>query len=76
MPEDSGDLVTRGPYMLDNEAVYQGQWTRSGLREGKGIQVWKDGSKYKGYWKNDQANSFGRMIHADGDCYYGEWLND
>jgi hypothetical protein len=70
------DLITRGPYELDNQAIYQGQWTREGLREGRGIQVWQDGSKYEGYWKNDQANGYGRLIHADGDCFYGEWLND
>jgi len=38
--------------------------------------VWKDGSKYEGYWKNDMANGKGRLIHSDGDVYEGEWLND
>ena len=31
------DLINRGPYELDNGAVYQGQWTKDGLRQGKGI---------------------------------------
>jgi len=22
------------------------------------------------------ANKFGRLIHADGDVYEGEWIND
>lgn len=70
------DVVTRGPYELDNGAIYHGQWTKQGLREGKGIQLWKDGSKYEGYGKRDQAYGYGRLIHADGDCYYGDWLND
>ena len=70
------DLITRGPYELDNEAVYAGQWTPDGLREGKGVQCWKDGSKYEGYWKNDQAHGFGRLIHSDGDCFYGDWVCD
>ena len=52
-PENDKDLVTRGPYELDNGAIYSGQWTKEGQREGKGIQIWKDGSKYEGYWKND-----------------------
>ena len=51
--EKNSNIVSRGPYLLDNEAVYHGQWTRDGLREGKGTQIWKDGSKYEGYWKND-----------------------
>ena len=36
-------LITKGPLELDNGAIYRGQWTKNGLREGRGIQVWKDG---------------------------------
>lgn len=25
---------------------------------------------------SDMANGKGRLIHADGDVYIGEWLND
>lgn len=35
--DPKNDLLSRGPYELDNEAIYHGQWTRDGLREGKGI---------------------------------------
>ena len=71
-----GALQDKGPFELDNGAIYHGQWSKEGKREGKGTQIWKDGSKYCGYWKNDQANSKGRLIHADGDVYEGEWYND
>ena len=30
----------------------------------------------KGYWRNNMANGKGRLIHADGDVYEGEWIND
>lgn len=70
------ELIKRQPYELDNGAIYEGQWTKEGLRHGRGVQVWKDGSKYEGYWKNDMANGRGRLIHSDGDVYEGEWLND
>jgi len=30
-----------------------------------------DGSVYEGYWKNNVAHGFGRLIHADGDVYVG-----
>jgi hypothetical protein len=69
-------LINRAPYELDNGAIYHGQWVKDGHREGKGTQIWKDGSKYVGYWKNDQANGKGRLIHADGDVYEGDWYND
>ena len=69
-------LKKRGPYELDNGAIYVGEWTADGQRHGQGIQVWKDGSKYEGYWKHDMANGKGRLIHSDGDVYEGEWLDD
>ncbi|KAM3129306.1 hypothetical protein pb186bvf_018593 [Paramecium bursaria] len=72
--EDS-EAVYLGPYMIDNGAIYDGQW-KFGLRHGKGKQVWKDGSIYEGYWKNNQAHGYGRLIHSDGDYYEGAWEND
>ena len=27
-------------------------------------------------WDQDQACGKGRLIHSDGDVYYGEWLAD
>lgn len=81
IPEDDesafgNDLITRGPYELDSLSVYKGQWSKEGLRQGRGIQLWPDGSKYEGYWLNDMANGRGRLIHSDGDVYEGEWVND
>ena len=72
----NSDLIDKGPCKLDNDAVYVGQWNKNRQREGRGVQIWKDGSKYEGLWKGDQTNGQGRLIHNDGDCYYGQWLND
>ena len=59
--------VTKAKVILDNGAEYTGQWDEAGHKEGRGVQVWVDGSMYEGYWKNDKANGKGRLIHADGD---------
>lgn len=67
----------RGETSLPNDARYKGEWNVSeNTKDGRGAQVWKDGSRYEGMWKNDMANGRGRLIHADGDIYEGEWLND
>lgn len=70
------ELLDKGPFELDNQAIYSGQWSKNGQRCGKGSQIWPDGSKYDGYWKNDMANGRGRLIHADGNVYEGEWIDD
>ncbi len=57
--------------------LYKGQWNKqTGERDGVGIQLWPDGSKYEGLWKKDKANGKGRMTHANGDVYEGEWKDD
>ena len=73
--QEQGDnrLVERPPMELDNGAVYFGQWTQDGKRQGKGVQIWKDGCKYEGTWYADHATGHGRMIHEDGDYYFGDW---
>ena len=71
-----GPIIKKPCMKSEYEVIYKGEWNLLNKREGKGIQIWKDGSKYEGYWKNDMANGYGRMIHSDGDSYEGEWLND
>ena len=31
---------------------------------------------YEGWWKDNKANGAGRLIHADGDVYDGQWLDE
>lgn len=69
-PREKRSLIT-----IDNEAKYQGEWVED-IRDGRGYQIWPDGSLYEGFWKNNKANGRGRLIHADGDVYEGEWKDD
>jgi hypothetical protein len=63
--------------VLENGAKYEGEWNvATNMRDGRGYQIWADGSLYEGYWLNDKANGRGRLIHADGDVYEGEWRDD
>ena len=52
---DDYGRVQRGAILLKNGATYTGQWLGE-VREGFGFQVWPDGSKYEGFWRNDKAN--------------------
>ena len=45
-------------------------------RYGRGIQVWADGSKYEGYWREERTNVKGKLFLADEDIYEGVWLDD
>jgi len=57
---------------LENHARYDGDWILGrDIRQGKGRQIWPDGSMYEGWWKDNKANGKGRLIHADGDVYDG-----
>ena len=72
--DDNIPKVQKNAVKLENGAIYIGEWNGKWERHGKGAQVWNDGSKYEGYWKNDKANGQGRLIH--GDVYVGEWVDD
>lgn len=70
-------LGTSSYNCLDNGAQYEGEYIKStSIREGKGKQIWADGSIYEGFWKNSKANGRGRLVHADGDIYEGDWNDD
>ena len=66
-----------GPRKFENGALYYGHWNaKTNERHGFGMQIWPDGSKYIGYWKNDRVNGQGRLIHNEGDVYSGTWKDD
>ena len=75
---DIGDRVYIDEYKeVGNGQLYKGQWNkRTGVRDGVGIQMWPDGTRYEGMWSMDKANGKGRMMHANGAIYCGNWKND
>ena len=40
--------------ILENLAKYEGEWLNN-LREGRGMQLWVDGSLYEGWWSQGKA---------------------
>ena len=41
-----------GPITLSNGTIYTGELL-AGLKDGYGQQIWQDGSKYTGHWRED-----------------------
>ena len=54
-----------GEYIMTND--------RELIRDGKGVLIHKDGSKYSGDWKDDVQDGYGTNIQTDGDKYVGNW---
>ena len=72
-----GAREMREEIQMESGARYEGEWRLdTNLRDGKGKQLWADGSLYEGFWLDDKANGKGRLIHADGDVYEGDWVDD
>ena len=42
------------------------------MRDGYGIQFYKNGEKYQGYWKDNLYEGYGIKIFENGDIYDGE----
>jgi hypothetical protein len=77
-PLNDGINVSIRP-LIDNEngSVFFGEWDPStNKRHGRGIQVWSNGNKYSGLWRNNKANGKGKLKHNDGDYYEGDWKDD
>jgi len=46
------------------------------FRNGYGAQVWANGCKYVGYWKDDKAHGYGKFFYNQSEYYYGQWNKD
>lgn len=55
---------------------YGGAWGRNqhgNVREGFGVQHYKDGSRYAGQWQGDLQHGEGILEYSDGSVYIGIW---
>ena len=60
---------------LEDGSYYNGQFNHNGQREGKGILIYQDGTKFEGLFKDDQINGLGRIIFKNGDHYTGDFFD-
>lgn len=68
------NILTKPPIKFNEEGtIYKGDWNMQGKKHGYGILVTKEGSKYEGFWKNDQLEGLGRFIEIRGNYYDGNF---
>ena len=64
--DDGVEVEVRSPAEFSNKVIYFGEWDKvNNLRHGRGIQIWSDGAKFLGCWKNGKACGKGKLIHSD-----------
>ena len=78
----SGNLMNVHNQNIDQgseeSAIYSGQMLKDSpnIKQGYGIMRWPDGTVYEGLWENNLYNGRGKLYHASGDLYEGEFVND
>ena len=75
-PNSNKRRVKKPVVRLADGNEYEGEWDLEGKKDGRGMQIYSDGSIYEGYWTADLPDGRGRLIHANGDVYAGEWKAD
>ena len=69
--------IVKNKSFENNKDIYSGEYNiEKNIKEGRGILLSINGTKYYGYFKNDKKNIKGKLIHYEGDIYEGEWLDD
>ena len=54
----------------DDGMHYEGEWiVGTQVKEGRGVLLWPNGSRYEGMFKINYQGGKGRLIHSDGDVY-------
>ena len=48
----------------------------SGVKSGKGLYIFTDGSKYDGDWVDNSRDGKGKRSFINGDSYDGDWVRD
>lgn len=68
---DEPGLEFKQDIIFENGTQYKGQVRNGTIRHGYGVQVWPDGARYEGFWKDGVAHGRGKFYHIDGDIYEG-----
>ena len=69
-------IVNKNTIKNRNKYSYIGEKIHNTIKEGFGIQIWEEGSKFIGYFKNDKSNGYGRFLDDYNNCLAGNFIED
>lgn len=73
---DDTDIHTNvNEIQFNNYPVYKGYWSMDKKKNGYGIHINKDGSKYEGIFRNGKLEGKGRYITVKGDFFEGNFID-
>jgi hypothetical protein len=73
------DMIKLDNIQMPDGTTYSGWMLKEGpnmIKHGYGKQLWRDGARYEGEWKEGKANGKGIFYHLNGDVYEGEFVED
>ena len=60
----------RPEFTFESGDKYTGHWIKAtNTKQGYGVLVWADGSRYEGQFKNDKINGRGKVTFSNGDKF-------
>jgi hypothetical protein len=74
--KDNKDNLKKSCLKYPNGTIYFGYFNKLWEREGYGVAIFPDGSKYQGFYSEDKMKGKGRLININGDYYEGEFINN
>ncbi len=73
--EDETKLIYEPGVVEEGHLYYGGRNKDTFTKQGFGVQLFSNGSKYEGYWKDDKYNCFGRFIDVNGIIKEGNFID-
>tara|TARA_B100000242_G_scaffold275552_1_gene230710 strand:+ start:275 stop:958 length:684 start_codon:yes stop_codon:yes gene_type:complete len=56
--------------------IRNGRFDQLGNKQGEFIYIWKSGTTYEGYFKDDEKHGYGKLTSSDGSIFEGNFKDD
>lgn len=73
--KDYGDTLNIRILHINNSEIYSGSVNNENKKHGFGTSIYKNGSKYTGFWEKNIFEGWGEMIDSEANIYQGLFSN-